>query len=74
MISGIRCPICDEPMAPPGRKNWPHWPFCTRRCKLIDLGRWLGGTYRIELPAALEEPEDTEETPPNPGRSFGRSP
>ena len=35
------CPICGKP---PVRE---HRPFCSGRCKQIDLGRWLGGTYRI---------------------------
>jgi endogenous inhibitor of DNA gyrase (YacG/DUF329 family) len=35
-------------------KEWPNFPFCSARCKTIDLGRWLGETYRI--PA--EEPEE----------------
>ena len=25
----------------------PYLPFCSARCKQIDLGRWLGGAYRI---------------------------
>ncbi|MDP6372952.1 MAG: DNA gyrase inhibitor YacG [Vicinamibacterales bacterium] len=26
----------------------PAWrPFCSERCKLIDLGRWIGGEYRL---------------------------
>ena len=32
----------------------PSFPFCSARCKTIDLGRWLDETYRI--PA--EEPEE----------------
>jgi endogenous inhibitor of DNA gyrase (YacG/DUF329 family) len=35
--------------------EWPYFPFCSERCKTIDLGRWLGETYRI--PA--EEPEQS---------------
>jgi len=31
----------------------PYRPFCSRRCKLIDLGRWLNEEYRI-----TEEPPD----------------
>ncbi len=30
--------------------NWadyPDYPFCTRRCRTIDLGRWLGEGYRV---------------------------
>jgi uncharacterized protein len=48
------CPICGRMMEGRGLEEWPHFPFCGARCKTIDLGRWLGETYR--LPA--EEPED----------------
>jgi uncharacterized protein len=58
----VRCPICEKGMAlAPGRLVekpdrggvlWPHWPFCSRRCQLIDLGRWLAGEYRIAAPLA----------------------
>jgi len=30
--------------------NWneyPEYPFCSKRCRTIDLGRWLGEGYRI---------------------------
>jgi endogenous inhibitor of DNA gyrase (YacG/DUF329 family) len=27
--------------------EWPQFPFCSGRCRLIDLGRWLGEDYRI---------------------------
>jgi endogenous inhibitor of DNA gyrase (YacG/DUF329 family) len=29
------------------RAEWPQFPFCSPRCRLIDLGRWLGEEYRI---------------------------
>jgi len=41
----IKCPIC---------KRWTEWsdnpyrPFCSERCKLIDLGKWVKEEYRIE--------------------------
>jgi endogenous inhibitor of DNA gyrase (YacG/DUF329 family) len=54
-MNRVRCPICDKPMDGQGPKEWPQWPFCSRRCRLIDLGRWLGGTYRIEAPAREED-------------------
>jgi endogenous inhibitor of DNA gyrase (YacG/DUF329 family) len=28
-------------------QDYPDYPFCTRRCRIIDLGRWLGEDYRI---------------------------
>jgi endogenous inhibitor of DNA gyrase (YacG/DUF329 family) len=33
----------------------PYRPFCSPRCKSIDLGSWLGGEYRISRPLAEEE-------------------
>jgi endogenous inhibitor of DNA gyrase (YacG/DUF329 family) len=27
--------------------EWPEFPFCSARCRLIDLGRWLGEGYVI---------------------------
>lgn len=43
------CPICGLPAAP------PHGPFCSKRCKEVDLGRWFSGSYAI--PAS--EPPDS---------------
>ena len=47
----MRCPICKKPVSddPPadGAKN--YFPFCSERCKLIDLGRWLEGRYQIPV-------------------------
>ena len=42
-----RCPICDGEMVGPDRSAWADFPFCSRRCRLIDLGRWLGGKYHL---------------------------
>ena len=50
----VSCPICGRVMEGQSLAEWPQFPFCSERCKTIDLGRWLGETYRI--PA--EEPED----------------
>ncbi len=44
----------------------PAWqPFCSERCKLLDLGNWLDGRYRVpDLPGSSlphdEEPADGE--------------
>jgi len=43
----IRCPSCGK------RGAWfaaPHGPFCSRRCKLVDLGKWLGEEHAISEP------------------------
>lgn len=41
-----RCPICRKAVGPAATA----FPFCCRRCQVVDLGRWLGGEYRIEVP------------------------
>ena len=46
-----RCPTCRAIVPLPRDKLYP---FCSERCHLVDLGRWLGEEYRIP------EPEDSE--------------
>jgi endogenous inhibitor of DNA gyrase (YacG/DUF329 family) len=53
------CPICGRAMQGQSAAEWPQFPFCSARCRTIDLGRWLGETYR--LPA--EEAEDSPSSP-----------
>jgi endogenous inhibitor of DNA gyrase (YacG/DUF329 family) len=45
-----------------GPAEWPEFPFCSPRCKTIDLGRWLGETYSYRVEAA----PDQEDEPPGP--------
>jgi endogenous inhibitor of DNA gyrase (YacG/DUF329 family) len=40
--------------------QWPEYPFCSRRCKTIDLGRWLGETYRLPAEGEADEPAPAE--------------
>lgn len=60
----VRCPICDRLMQGQSRAEWPDFPFCSPRCRTIDLGRWLGERYRIapetdgEAPAEIDKDED----------------
>jgi endogenous inhibitor of DNA gyrase (YacG/DUF329 family) len=45
-----RCPVCRKTVRAP-RKKGPEeaefFPFCSRRCKLVDLGAWLDAEYKI---------------------------
>jgi endogenous inhibitor of DNA gyrase (YacG/DUF329 family) len=43
------CPTCGKPSV------YAERPFCSRRCRLLDFGRWANGTYAIP---ALEDDED----------------
>ncbi len=45
-MSSVCCPICDAPM-PAAWNEYPDYPFCSKRCRTIDLGRWLGEEYKV---------------------------
>jgi hypothetical protein len=48
-----RCPICGKPATEASN------PFCSERCRDIDLNRWLSGSYAI--PAREGDDDDTDE-------------
>lgn len=48
------CPICGNKI---DLGEAEYKPFCSPRCKTIDLGRWLGGDYAI---ATDEQPDEAE--------------
>ncbi len=54
----FECPICNKTITVTCKEDAPFRPFCSHRCKMVDLGRWLDGTYTVNDPA---EPEDVEE-------------
>jgi hypothetical protein len=50
----LRCPTCRALVA----KDEEHFPFCSDRCRVIDLGKWASGAYRISSP--ILDPEVLE--------------
>ena len=48
------CPVCGKPASPALR------PFCSERCRQVDLGRWLAGDYAIPGEPDLGERPDGE--------------
>jgi hypothetical protein len=40
--------------------DYPPRPFCSERCKTIDLGNWLGEAYRFSRPLHTEDGDDDE--------------
>src|SRR5262249_41010892 len=50
----VTCPICGRRMEGQSVADWPQFPFCSPRCKTVDLGRGLSESYGIPS----EEPED----------------
>lgn len=41
----VSCPRCGQ-TSPPRPEN-RSWPFCSKRCRLIDLGGWLEEEYKV---------------------------
>jgi len=57
----IRCPTCKK------QGPWfeePYGPFCSKRCKLVDLGKWFGEENRISDPLRPEHFDGYEKLPP----------
>ncbi len=61
----LRCPICNKPV----NSTDSDFPFCSDRCRLIDLGKWASGQYVISSPVTDAEesirednPDDSDET------------
>ena len=46
----VRCPTCRKEVVRSPLSNAPFFPFCSERCRLLDLGKWLTGEHRIEEP------------------------
>lgn len=42
-----RCPICSKAFEVDRIDDHPAFPFCSERCRLVDLGRWIDGDYAI---------------------------
>jgi endogenous inhibitor of DNA gyrase (YacG/DUF329 family) len=55
--SGLACPICRKAVML-GNEDFP---FCSERCRLIDLGKWASGQYVISTPV----PDGADEGRPN---------
>jgi endogenous inhibitor of DNA gyrase (YacG/DUF329 family) len=47
-----RCPVCGKPT------TQLHRPFCSGRCRSVDLHRWLHGVYRVETDEGPDEAPD----------------
>ena len=59
-----RCSTCGQSYTfdyRPGDELPPHFPFCSQRCKTVDLAKWLDGEYRISISLPNSEIMTTEE-------------
>ncbi len=62
-----KCPTCDM-LAEPGISD-KYLPFCSERCRLIDLGRWLNEEHAVtcedeEEDSEIAQPSDRVKLPP----------
>jgi len=55
MAATVRCPICKKEVG----LDDPNMPFCSDRCRIIDLGNWASEKYVISTPAKSNELEET---------------
>jgi len=53
----MKCPICRKEV----HIDDPYMPFCSERCKLIDLGNWASEKYVISTPIHSSQTEQNDE-------------
>lgn len=57
-----RCPICKKPA---DSETHPQFPFCSERCRVLDLGNWASERYVVSEPAMDEDsPEKSNSNEP----------
>jgi endogenous inhibitor of DNA gyrase (YacG/DUF329 family) len=59
-MKGATCPICGRRLEGP-LSEWPKFPFCSEKCKTIDLGRWLSERYTVPKEGAEEDVAEGDE-------------
>ena len=52
----MKCPVCKKQV----RRGDPEFPFCSERCRIIDLGNWSSEKYVISEPATGVPREEEE--------------
>jgi uncharacterized protein len=58
----LRCPICKKTV----KSTDAEFPFCSERCRTIDLGKWASGAYVIPSPVTDADEQLRESTPEDP--------
>ena len=54
----VKCPICKKDVS---REKNPEFPFCSERCRTIDLGNWASEKYVISTPADIRPKGEGED-------------
>ena len=58
----VLCPQCSKEVV--WNSDNPYRPFCSERCKMVDLGAWASESYRIPKSAEDDPAEDGHKEPP----------
>ena len=56
----IDCPVCSREVFFNHFTDAPYFPFCSRQCKLVDLGRWFNEEYSIDRDLEVADFEDAD--------------
>lgn len=56
-VTTVKCPTCNKPVEWSEKSPWR--PFCSERCRLIDLGEWANEEHRISGAPYLPMDEDS---------------
>jgi endogenous inhibitor of DNA gyrase (YacG/DUF329 family) len=59
-VRTVKCPQCGAPVEWTPASKWR--PFCSERCKTLDLGAWASEAYRV--PVVERDADDGDDTPP----------
>ena len=62
----IPCPRCGKKVKYRRLADVPTFPFCSERCRLIDLGNWLDERYRISEPVEKHQAEGSGDSDAKP--------
>lgn len=60
----LRCPTCQKEV----KSTDAEFPFCSRRCRTIDLGKWASGSYVISSPVSDAFDSIRDSNPDDPER------
>jgi hypothetical protein len=55
----MKCPICKKEAT----EDNEFFPFCSERCKIVDLGNWASEKYVISTPVQAEESGESDQDP-----------
>lgn len=56
MAKALFCPTCHKVVLAENE----NFPFCTDRCRIIDLGKWASGDYKVSTPIQDIDPDNDE--------------